>query len=76
MDDIYWVDLNVQKELVVKGKVLDYETKMELSDAVVDLKSMDGDVLASFVTKPDGEFRFEVELGQSLAMQSELNQSF
>lgn len=68
LDDIYWVDLNVKKELVVKGKVLDRETKMELSDAVVDLKSSDGDVLASFVTKPDGQFRFEVELGQSLAM--------
>lgn len=68
LDDIYWVDLNVKKELVVKGKVLDKDTKMELSDAVVDLKSRDGDVLASFVTKPDGQFRFEVELGQSLAM--------
>lgn len=68
LDDIYWVDLNVQKELVVKGKVLDKDTKMELSDAVVDLKSSDGDVLASYVTKLDGQFRFEVELGQTLSM--------
>lgn len=68
LDDLFWVDLNVMKELVLKGTVYDKTTGQVLQDAVVELLSEDGRVVESRVSDEIGGFRFLVEQNQTVSL--------
>lgn len=70
LDDIYWVDLNVERTLILQGKVYDLTTKEVLSDAVVNLISDNGNVLGSRITEEDGSFRFKIDPAQLLTLKA------
>lgn len=68
MDDLYWIDLIVEKQLVLKGQVFDRESNELLPHAVITLLSKEGNSLGSFATVEDGAFRFNIEEDQELTL--------
>lgn len=69
LDDIYKVNLNVVKNLVLKGKVLDRATGIELKDAVVKLFSKSGNIVESYISGEDGTFSFNVTENQVFSLE-------
>ena len=64
LDDLYFADLVVKKELVIKGQVFDKETNEKLGDAVVSLYNGQDQLENTYVSEEDGSFRFKVNFDQ------------
>jgi len=64
LDDIYYADLFVQKDLVIKGSVIDKETGFKLKDAVVTLYNDQNQLENTYVSEEDGSYRFKVNFDQ------------
>lgn len=69
LDDIYFADLFVQKDLVIKGVVIDKETGEKLEDAVVTLFNNDKQVMNTYVSEAGGSFRFKLEFDQMVHLE-------
>ncbi|WP_192349231.1 OmpA family protein [Algoriphagus sp. Y33] len=64
LDDIYFADLFVQKDLVIKGDLIDKETGEKLEDGVVTLYNDQSQLVNTYVSEADGSFRFKVKFDQ------------
>ncbi|MDR7129523.1 outer membrane protein OmpA-like peptidoglycan-associated protein [Algoriphagus sp. 4150] len=64
LDDIYFADLFVQRDLVIKGDVIDKETGEKLEDGVVTLYNAQNQLVNTYVSEADGSFRFKVKFDQ------------
>lgn len=64
LDDIYFADLFVQRDLAIKGDVIDKETGEKLEDAVVTLHNSENQLVNTYVSEDDGSFRFKVKFDQ------------
>lgn len=64
LDDIYFANLFVQKDLVIKGRVIDKETGLNLKDAVVTIYNDQDQMQNTFVSEEDGSFRFKVDFDE------------
>ncbi|WP_339876592.1 OmpA family protein [uncultured Algoriphagus sp.] len=69
LDDIYYADLIVKKDLILKGKVLDKETSAELEDAIVSLYNQQNELINTYVTEADGSFRIKVNFDQTVYLE-------
>ena len=69
LDDIYYADLIVKKDLILKGKVLDKETSTELEDAIVSLYNQQNELINTYVTEADGSFRIKVNFDQTVYLE-------
>ncbi|WP_339754215.1 OmpA family protein [Algoriphagus aquimarinus] len=70
LDDIYFADLNVQKDLVIKGSIIDKETGLKLKDAVVTLYNDQNHLENTYVSEEDGSYRFKVNFDQLIHVEA------
>lgn len=70
LDDIYFAELFVQKELVVKGDVIDKDTGLKLADAVVTLHNDQGHLMNTYVSEDDGSYRFKIDFDQEINLEA------
>ncbi|WBL44162.1 OmpA family protein [Algoriphagus halophytocola] len=70
LDDIYFADLYVKKDLVIKGEVLDKVTGEKLEDAVVTLYDHQNQVVNSYISEENGSFRFKVDFDQIVHLEA------
>ena len=70
LDDIYFADLYVKKDLVIKGEVLDKETGEKLEDAVVTLHDNQDQVVNTYISEENGAFRFKVNFDQLVHLEA------
>lgn len=69
LDDLYYADLIVQKDLIIKGRVIDKESGMNLGDAVVSLFNEEDHLENTYVSEEDGSFRFKVNFDQKVHLE-------
>ena len=69
LDDLYFANLIVKKDLVIKGHVIDKESGMNLPDAVVSLYNEQDHLENTYVSEEDGSFRFKVKFDQTVHLE-------
>jgi len=69
LDDIYFADLFVQQDLVIKGEVIDKESGEKLKDAVVTLHNNQNQLVNTYVSEENGTFRFKVKFDQQIHLE-------
>ncbi len=69
-DDIYFADLDFRAFMILKGKVLDKQTRDELPDAVVTLGTLSGENQNTYVSEADGSFSFKVPMDQKFVLRA------
>lgn len=70
LDDIYYADLFVQKDMVIKGEVIDKDTGEKLEDAVVTLHDGQSQIVNTYISEENGAFRFKVKFDQSVHLEA------
>jgi outer membrane protein OmpA-like peptidoglycan-associated protein len=62
-DDLYFLKIK-RVPVIIRGVIKDRDTRDVLSDAKVDVVNENGQVIATSITRIDGQFEFEVNKGQ------------
>ena len=70
LDDLYFADLFVKKDLVIKGRVFDEETHEVVEDAVVSLFNAQSQNVNTYVSDENGAYRFKINFDQVISLEA------